>query len=156
MGPNTKFSCLSNHFNIISGINHKLQESPIQWFWRHIKGHQDDHLGPLDRWASLNVTCHTAAKHQWETDQQNSLSMHQNSFLQGKMWHLFTDSPTDPTSGKRLLHMGGVSTNMRERMEEAIFGPPILTRWHKIGALNKENHHLVDWKALKGALATGV
>ena len=41
---------------------------------------------------------------------------------------------------------------MRERMEEAIFGPPILTRWHKIGALNKENHHLVDWKALKGAL----
>ena len=32
MDPNTKFSCLSNHFNIISAINHNLQESPIQWF----------------------------------------------------------------------------------------------------------------------------
>ena len=35
-------------------------------------------------------------------------------------------------------------------MEEAIFGPPIIAQWHKIGTLNKENHHLVDWKALKG------
>ena len=42
-------------------------------------------------------------------------------------------------------------TNMRERMEEAIFSPPIISQWHKIRTLNKENHYLVDWKVLKGA-----
>ena len=36
-------------------------------------------------------------------------------------------------------------------MEESILGPPILSRWYRIGTLNKDNHHLVDWKALKGA-----
>ena len=62
MDPNKKFSGLSNHFDPISDIKHKLKVSPIQWFWRHIKGHQDDHLGPLDRWYSLNVICAKVAK----------------------------------------------------------------------------------------------
>ena len=105
MDPNTELSCLSNQFYLISTINHKLQDSPIQWFWRHVKVHQDDRLEPLDRWASLDLTCDTAAKHQWATDQQNRLSMHQYSFIQGEIWHLFTDSPTDPTPGKRILHL---------------------------------------------------
>ena len=154
MDPNTQLSCLSNHFDIILAINHKLQAIPIQWFCRHVKVHQYDHLGHLDRWDTLNVTCDMEAKHQWETDKQNRLSKHQNRFLRGEMWRIFTDSPTDPVSGKILLHMGGVFTNMRDLMGEAIFGPPVIARWHKIGTLKKENHHLVDWKRLKGASAS--
>ena len=152
MDPNTKLSCLSNHFNIILYIDHKLQESPIRWFWRHVRVNQDNHLVPLDRWDSLKVTCDTAAKHWWTTHQKNRLSMHQNRFIQGEIWCLFTDSPIYPTSGKWILYLGKkISTNMRERMEESIFGPPIIVRWHKIGNLNKEIHHLLDCKALKGA-----
>ena len=40
---------------------------------------------------------------------------------------------------------------MKESFEESIFGSPIIALWHKIDTLNKENHHLVDWKAPKEA-----
>ena len=39
---------------------------------------------------------------------------------------------------------------MREILKEAFFGTPILAQWHKVGTINKENHHLVDWKPTKG------
>ena len=151
MDLNTKLSCISNPSDIISAIDHKLQNNPMQWLLRHAIGHKNNHLGPLCRWASLNITCDTAAK-QWWTIDKKRFSMHQHSFIQGEMWRLFMDSPTYPTSGKLLPHLGKkISTNMRECMEWSIPGPPILSRWHKIGTLNKENYHLVDWKALKVA-----
>ena len=83
MDPNTQFSCIYNHFDLISAINHKLQAFPIQWFWIHVKGHKDYHLGPIDRFTTLNVTFDMADKHRWEIDQKNRLSMHQQRFLQG-------------------------------------------------------------------------
>ena len=51
----TRYSCLSNHLNLISAIDHNIIKSPLIWYWRHIKDHQDDQTGPLDIWVPLNV-----------------------------------------------------------------------------------------------------
>ena len=62
MNRYTSFSRRSNHFDMPSAIDSKIQNSPIQWKCRHVKGHQDEYFGPLDIWASLNVECDHAAK----------------------------------------------------------------------------------------------
>eukprot|EP00957_Ditylum_brightwellii_P198713 15145900-Ditylum_brightwellii.AAC.1 len=54
MSAETSFSALSSQYDIVSAIDSELNNSPLTWKWRHVKGHQDDLIGPLDRWASLN------------------------------------------------------------------------------------------------------
>ena len=67
----TSFSCKSNHFDMLSAINAKLERSPIQCNWRHFKGHQDGEFGSLDRRSILNEECDTDAKQRWDQDQDN-------------------------------------------------------------------------------------
>ena len=55
MYSETSFYRRHNHVDIISDIYHKLRSSPLIWSCRHIKGHQYYHIGPLDRWSTLNV-----------------------------------------------------------------------------------------------------
>ena len=62
MYQDTNFSFLSNNFDILSDMDHKLKALPIQWKWRHVKGHQDYKIVPLNRWATLNVQCDLEAK----------------------------------------------------------------------------------------------
>eukprot|EP00957_Ditylum_brightwellii_P040093 3034176-Ditylum_brightwellii.AAC.1 len=40
----------------------KLRASPIIWNWQHGKGYQDDHMGPLDKFESLNIEMVILAK----------------------------------------------------------------------------------------------
>ena len=47
MYQETTFSCLSNHFGMLSAIDSKLKASPIQWKWIHIKVRQGNNIGPL-------------------------------------------------------------------------------------------------------------
>eukprot|EP00957_Ditylum_brightwellii_P035984 2726366-Ditylum_brightwellii.AAC.1 len=54
MSPDVSFSSLSSQFDLISAIDAAINKSPLTWHWRHVKGHQDNNQGPLDRWASLN------------------------------------------------------------------------------------------------------
>ena len=70
MDSETRYSCLSNQFDLISEIYHKILNSPLTWFWQHVKGHQDDQTGPLERWATINVECDTQAKDKWKLDQE--------------------------------------------------------------------------------------
>ena len=67
----TLFSCLSNHFNIISYNDHKLKVIPLHWSWWHVKGHQDNHQIPLDLWALLKVEYDYVTKIQWKKYQYN-------------------------------------------------------------------------------------
>jgi len=40
-----------------------LAQSPVQWHWIHIRGHQDTQAtGELDQWAKLNIEMDTQAK----------------------------------------------------------------------------------------------
>ena len=51
---------LSNHFDLISAIDHKILKYPLTWYWIYVKGREEDQTDPLDRWVSLNVECDTA------------------------------------------------------------------------------------------------
>ena len=69
MEANTKYSCQSNHFDLILSIDNKLTKSPLTWSWRHMKGHKYEQVEPLDRWETLNVECEHIAKLEWKEDQ---------------------------------------------------------------------------------------
>eukprot|EP00957_Ditylum_brightwellii_P022740 1715063-Ditylum_brightwellii.AAC.1 len=45
MGKDSAYSCHSAQFSIISAIDNKLETSPLNWSWRHVKGHQKEHMG---------------------------------------------------------------------------------------------------------------
>mmetsp|Transcript_9994 Transcript_9994/g.23112 ORF Transcript_9994/g.23112 Transcript_9994/m.23112 type:complete len:128 (+) Transcript_9994:537-920(+) len=53
------------HRDIIEAIKHELRISPINWKWRHIKGHQDLQKTLLDKWEPLNVAANELAKCAW-------------------------------------------------------------------------------------------
>lgn len=52
------------HFDLIYSIRQAIKHSPLQWQFKHVKGHQDDHIAweNLDRWAQLNVMADASAK----------------------------------------------------------------------------------------------
>eukprot|EP00957_Ditylum_brightwellii_P044012 3340412-Ditylum_brightwellii.AAC.1 len=70
MDEDTFFSCQSNHFDLISAIDQLIINSPIEWYWHHVYGHQDDDMGPLNQWESLNVEMDQAAKTRRVDDEQ--------------------------------------------------------------------------------------
>ena len=39
MDIKTRYSCPSNHFDLISAIEHKILKYPLIWYCRHVKGH---------------------------------------------------------------------------------------------------------------------
>jgi hypothetical protein len=57
------------HHDLLSGIRYLISQSPLQWSFLHVRGHQDDHLdyGSLDRWARLNIDMDLLAKMYWAT-----------------------------------------------------------------------------------------
>eukprot|EP00957_Ditylum_brightwellii_P138115 10528378-Ditylum_brightwellii.AAC.1 len=69
MAEDTTYSCQSNHFDIILDINHMISISSITWRWQHAKGHQDNIIGSLDRWALLNVEMDIKAKARRRADE---------------------------------------------------------------------------------------
>ena len=40
---------------MMSEIYSNIERSMIEYNWHHVMKNQEDHFGPLDRWASLNV-----------------------------------------------------------------------------------------------------
>ena len=152
MDVHSHFSCTSNNFNIISSIVNKLHTSPLTWLFQHIKGHQDTMTVPMYIWDYINVFYDIAARLVWASDQLLKEHLRTHPFFPGYMWLFLTNPLTDISAGKRFPCQGSkIVTNMKEHVEENIYGTPLLRRWHKIGTLNKKNHHHLYWKVLKGA-----
>jgi hypothetical protein len=55
------------HYDLIHEIRKKISTSPIEWKYRHVRGHQDKHINVklLDRWGQLNVEMDGLAKAYW-------------------------------------------------------------------------------------------
>ena len=53
----------ANH-DLLQAIRYLWASSPLQWKFRHVRGHQDDHADArdLDRWAKLNIEMDANAK----------------------------------------------------------------------------------------------
>jgi len=52
-------------FDLLEATRAVMTECSIDWKHRHVKGHQDNLYGPLERWATLNVLCDLGAKERW-------------------------------------------------------------------------------------------
>ena len=70
LDQHSSYTCQYNHFDILAAINNSKEQSRITWNCIHFKGHQDNHVEPLERWVTLNVLCNTADKQLWEEDQE--------------------------------------------------------------------------------------
>ena len=59
----------TSHHDILSHIRYLIRISPIDWSFRHVRGHQDDHCAysHLDRWGQRNVDMDTLSKAYWQT-----------------------------------------------------------------------------------------
>ena len=79
----------------------------------------------------MHIVCGIAAKIRWAKDQPTRSIDTQIEFTQGEMRQQFIEYPLDPLSENRILTRG-TKTNLKEQLEEAILGPPILAWWYKV------------------------
>ena len=130
-------------------IDHHILKSTFIWYWRHVKGHQDDQTGPLDRWASLNVECDTAEKYKWKEDQKTGFPETQYQNIQDEKCRLFISVPTT-LDRKRNTALGyKFCTNLKPSIYNTTFKKPLLYLWQKIDTLYEIYHTRVDWEAIK-------
>ena len=62
MDRETRYSCLSNYFDLISATDHKILKSPLTWLCQQVKGHQGNQIVPLYILYTLYVVCDTEEK----------------------------------------------------------------------------------------------
>ena len=58
--------------DLVYSIQREIEQSPVGWRFRHVRGHQDDGSGllELDGWARMNIDMDAAAKEAWEETKQ--------------------------------------------------------------------------------------
>ena len=70
----TSYLCLSNRFYLILTIDKRILKSPLTWYWRHIKGHQENQARSLDIWAILNLDFDTQEMQKWILYQKSGIN----------------------------------------------------------------------------------
>eukprot|EP00957_Ditylum_brightwellii_P021020 1584350-Ditylum_brightwellii.AAC.1 len=152
MADDTTFSCQSNQFDLISVIDSMINESPLVWKWCWVKGHQDKKkkgdkmkrgkkkfIGPLDRWATLNVAMDSAAKRKCQADAMNPPPIQYT--LANEMWQLYTGVPEEYMAATKLPSSHKVSTNLDDELKQTIKGDKIIKYW--------TNYFTIPWDAVK-------
>ena len=103
-----------------SDIDSKLHESLIQWNWRHTKGNQDSHSGPLYKWEKLNFECYQSAKERWYLDQDPTQQPAPKNKLGNDFWRLYSDVTITATSKQE--HNQGIKISTK--LSYSIYIPP--------------------------------
>lgn len=144
----THYSCRSNQFDLITAIDNKLKKSSLNWRWRHVKGHQDDNIGPLDRWATMNVEMDCLAKRR-RRKEESMLAKDPQLLVQDEGWSLFVKETfgTDRDSPG----IQKISTKLPEQIRQVCRGRPVLKYWESHGALPAGRPKDMHWKAIHRA-----
>ena len=124
------------HLDLIHSIRTMIKLSPLQWKFRHVKGHQDDFVGPLDRWENLNVEMDQLAKDYWSTENGKIL---EDQSIRYEPWSIWS------TKGKFI-------TPMRGKIYNCIHQPLLDKYWHHRKRFKKEDHSAYDWEGLADAM----
>ena len=120
-----RYSCLSNHFNLISAIDHKILKFTLTWYWRHVKFYQDNQTVPLYRRASLKLEFDTAEKQKQKEDQKAGYPKAQSHNIQDKKGRLFTSVPA-ALNGKINTALGyKISTDLKSSIDNVTFKKPL-------------------------------
>jgi len=57
---------LAKHFDLIQATRSAIRNTPIEWTWEHVRGHQDEGNETLTVTEQRNVEMDTAAKDHWQ------------------------------------------------------------------------------------------
>ena len=126
-------TCKAPDFDLVYNIRQHLKALPIQCTFRHVKGHQDDHLdlSKLDRWELLNVEMDTRAKQHLANCYQPTPPVN----LRFKY-----ERVTVRLRGRKLSRF-----NMKFLYSQA-YEPEIKAYWIRKGHFTDETWDLVDWE----------
>ena len=124
------------HSDLIAASRQLIEDSPVQWKFRHVYGHQDDFVGPLDRWATLNVEMDGLAKEHWA----RSVALGRpSSRIHAEPWSVwFQDTK--------------LVSPIREKIYELVHGPPLEEYWISRQRFKSDIYSLYDWEALDDAI----
>ena len=124
------------HLDLIAASRTLLRASPVQWKFHHVYGHQDDFVGPLDRWATLNVAMDGLAKAHWA----HSVGTVSSSFqIHAEPWSVWINN-------EKLV------TPLREKIYDFIHGPAVDEYWLSRKRFKAELYPSYDWEALDDAI----
>jgi hypothetical protein len=111
VSPNTQ------QFDIIAGIRHWKNKSPITWKSKHILGHQDRNpWNVLDRYATHNCEMDQLARKRWQQLQEEGNSMNSVT-ISGEPWPLYIETRK-------------ISNNFQEEVYEQISGTKAKRYWN--------------------------
>ena len=125
------------HLDLISAIRKKVRDSPIQWKFRHVRGHQDDYAQQLDRWELLNVEMDTLAKEYWHRATTNSWKASQS--IAGEPWSVWR--------GKAKF-----VAPIRQEVYSHIHSPQIHAYWLSRNRYTPGTKDQIDWDAIGAAM----
>jgi hypothetical protein len=114
-----------------------IKASPLKWKFRHVKGHQDDYAGPLDRWAALNVEMDSLVKAHWLTATEGDyLPVQAIKFEPWSVW----------AADVKFIHP------IKHDMYSHIHNPILDEYWHSRDRYQPATQDNWDWQALADAM----
>jgi hypothetical protein len=126
------------HYDLIEAIHSIKNRCPVQWHFRHVKGHQDDNpVAELDEWAQLNIAMDLRATTFWNlrSTQTRSIQYAVNS----EPWSIWI-------AGRKLC------TDVHTHILDHIHGGAALAWWDKKGRFLSGSSTGVDWEACESAM----
>ena len=129
--------------DIVAAIWDQIQQSPLKWKSKWVKGHQDQKCKTtvLDEWTTANVRCDKLASDMWEWTMENDGDNPRPvvGSLPGETWTLWLN-------GKKC------STNFDTTLYHHVKADSIISYWTKIGQIVKDTHDLIDWDGYRAAM----
>jgi hypothetical protein len=137
--PDEEADTAGQHFDLLSATRAALRASPIQWTFRHVKGHQDeDPEAVLDRWAFLNIQMDNLAKSYWQ-EQLHSAASTTTQALAGEYWPVFLNG--------RKVH-----SSLTKSIYEEIYRNKLAIHWEKHERFTQEQCRRINWDACEQAM----
>ena len=118
-------------YDLIHQIRREVQASPLQWTWRHVKGHQDKntHFAALDWRSQLNIEMDGLAKSYWNATYVNHETFY---YHDPQAWSI--------THGTRQF-----SSLDRKLLYELCHGPPLQAYWRRRYDLTEVAISSINW-----------
>ena len=129
--------------DIIKIIRHNMEQGPITWQYKHVKGHQDeDNDGVLDEWAKANIEADRDAKKYWTIKHgQGNKSRPRPGRMPGEGWRIS-------------INGNPVISNMDEKIYEQAYKEKCVKYWEYKGRIEQGQSENIAWQQQKGALKT--
>ena len=120
-------------FDLLEATRSMLRKCPIQFKFRHVKGHQDDNFdAELDDWAMLNIAMDDGAKEEWYKSKDQRAPA---PYIFGEPWPFWV-------AGRK------VTKEVSSTIAEHIDGSKICEYWESKSRFQQGTHNNIHWEAV--------